>query len=487
MISPIHRAVGLPFIGACVIALLMGCSGQSNMSVDPKPVELDLAQIVERDTLRVITRNHPLTYYLFKGTRRGFDYELLQKYAEEQNLVLEVILPPTWNDMIPYLLEGKGDVIASMMTITDDRSERISFTDPYQHVWQVAVGRSDVPPPRTIDELAGRTVLVREGSSYDERLRALRDSTGLAFTIQYLDELTVAEDPIQVVANGGSDLTIVDNTIAQLEQQFNPDLLIGASLTEQQEIAWGVRSNSPELLASLNEFVDRNDRSAFYNILKKRYFESPRRFRIHRTHQMALNQEGRLSRYDDFFRAAEDEVGIDWRLLAAQAYHESRFYPEQVSWAGAIGLMQLMPETAATLGVDDLYDPEQNIRGGSRYLRQLLDVMNENLGENAGDFRNQISFALAAYNAGLGHVFNARRLVREQHGNPDIWDEVAQALSLLEQPEYYSQEGYAFVRGKQVTRYVYDILERYEIFSEVIDNARPVDEKEDDALVLSSQ
>ncbi len=466
--------------------MLFGCSGQTDMTLDPKPVDVDLAQIQERDTLRVITRNHPLTYYLYKGTRRGFDFELLQKFADEQGLVLEVVLPPTWEDMIPYLLEGKGDVIASMMTVTDERQERVEFTQPYQQVWQVAVGHQDTLPPRTINELAGRRVLVRKGSSYDEHLRVLRDSTGIAFDIVYHDELGDVEDPIQLVANDRADLTVVDNTIAHLEQQFYPDLRIGASLTESQDIAWAVRPNAPDLLNTLNEFIDRYDRSAFYNILRKRYFESPRRFRIHRSHQIALNQEGRISRYDPFFRDAEAEFGIDWRLLAAQSYHESRFYPEQVSWAGAVGLMQLMPETAEQVGVADLYDPEQNISGGARYLRQLLDVMDENLGENSGDFRNQVSFALAAYNAGLGHVFNARRLVRTQNGNPDNWDEVAAALILLEQPEYYRQEGYAFVRGQQVRQYVDDILHRYDIFTDIIEGI-PFDETpNDDALVLSS-
>jgi peptidoglycan lytic transglycosylase F len=480
------KMYSISLICAASLALLLGCSSQSDLSVDSKPVEFDLAQIQERDTLRVITRNHPLTYYLYKGTRRGFDFELLQKFAEEQGMVLEVVLPPTWNDMIPYLLEGKGDVVASMMTVTDEREARVEFTRPYQEVWQVAVGRTEAQPPRTIEELEGRSVLVRESSSYDERLRALRDSTGISFEIVYHDELTESDDPIQMVANSRADVTIVDNTIAQLEQQFYPDLLIGASLTESQDIAWAVRPNAPELLTALNEFIERYDRSAFYNILKKRYFESPRRFRIHRTHQIALNQEGRISRYDPFFQSAEAEVGIDWRLLAAQAYHESRFYPEQVSWAGAVGLMQLMPETAQDVGVTDLYDPDQNIHGGARYLRQLLDIMEENLGENSSDFRNQVSFALAAYNAGLGHVFNARRLVREQNGNPDNWRDVATALILLEQPEYYRQDGYAFVRGAQVSQYVDDILNRYDIFSDIIDGIPVEDEVDDDAIVLTS-
>lgn len=482
----VYKPIAILSILALIVVVLMpisvllhGCASEVPQPVDPDPIVRDLADVVASDTLRVISRNHPLTYYLHKGTRRGFDFELINRFAEEQGLVVEVVLPPTWGDMIPWLLEGKGDVIASMMTVTPARDERIEFTTPYKTVRQVAVGRRDTLPPMTPEEFAGRTVLVREGSSYDENLRALRDSTGVDFTLIYHDELAELEDPVQLVANGKYPLTVVDNTIAHLEQHFYVDLVIGAALTEDQDIAWGVRPNAPELLAALNEFLDRHDRSAFFNILKKRYFQSPRRFRVHRGIHIAQYQEGRLSRYDDFFRAAADEVDIDWRLLAAQSYHESRFYPDQVSWAGAIGLMQLMPATARSVGVRDIYDPKENIRGGAIYMRRLLDTMDENIGETGQDWRNRISFALACYNAGIGHVFNARRLVREQGNDPDRWEHVADALVLLEKPEYYTREGYAFVRGASVKQYVNDILHRYDIFCDIMERIDSQDSDED--------
>lgn len=482
VITRSHLAVMLALAGGLLLA---GCSLELFPERDPEPVDRDLADILDRDTLRVITRNHPLTYYLYRGTRRGFDFELLNRFAEEQGLVLDVVLPPTWGDMIPYLLSGKGDVIAAMMTVTDDRRQRVAFTRPYQQVWQVAVGRKDTLPPMTIEELEDRTILVREGSSYDERLQELR-ANGLDFEMVYHDERNELEDPVQLVAGDRYPLTVVDNTIARLEQHFYPDLVIGASISEHQQIAWAVRPNAPELLAALNEYLQRQDRSAFFNILKKRYFNSPRRFRIHRGAQVAQFREGRLSRFDDYFRAAADKVGIDWRLLAAQAYHESRFYPDKVSWAGAVGLMQLMPATASSVGVDDLYDPRENIIGGARYLNRLLRIVDENLAPERDDWRNRICFALAAYNAGMGHVFNARRLVREQGGDPDDWIQVADAFVLLEKPEYYRREGYAFVRGRQVRAYVENILHRYDIFSDIVPRTAPDEEKpaEDASLAL---
>lgn len=455
-------------IGATGCSLLPGGIGQ--------PIERDLPDLLQRDTLRVITRNHPLTYYLYRGTRRGFDFELIQKFAQEQGLFLEVVIPPTWSDMIPYLYEGKGDIICSMMSITPEREELVSFTRPYLEVQQVTVGTETEPPPQTLDELKGKTVLIRKDSSYDERLQHLEDE-GVPLHLEYHDELNEVEDPVQFVARGKAPLTVVDDAIARLEQHFYPGLEIGVAVSEPEQVGWAVRPNSPELLAALNEFLERHNRSAFFNILKRRYFDNADRFLRHRTAYNAQFQDGQISRYDEFFQEAGRQTGIDWRLLAAQSYHESRFYPEKVSWAGAVGLMQLMPRTARAMGVSDIYDPEQNILAGARYMRRLYMLYNDSASEE-----DRIRITIAAYNAGIGHIANARRLATELGGDPTHWDDVADALSKLERPEYYQKDGYAFVRGRTVRRYVADVLHRYEIFASLIETQ---EDHPDSTLVLA--
>jgi len=437
----------------------------------PDLVDRDLADIVESDTLRVITRNHPLTFYLYRGMRRGFDFELIQKFAEEKDLVIQVVIPPKWVDMYSYLYEGKGDVIASQMTVTPERNSIVRFTKPYMQVCQVAVGTDESAPPTSLTELEGNSILVRRGSSYDERLRELRRS-GMRFNILYLDEENYSEDPVQLVAQGKYPLTVVDNSIADLEQHFYPGLLSGVKLSDEQDIAWAVRPNSPKLADELNEFLTRQDRSAFFNVLKKRYFKNKDRFLKHRSVQIAFAQKGQLSTYDEIFKKAEEDTEFDWRFLAAQSYHESRFQPDLVSWAGAVGLMQLMPRTARSLGIQNIYDPEENIMGGARYMRYLYT--HYDFPEEEDD---RMRFALAAYNAGLGHIANARRLAGELGGDPDNWNDVARALSKLERPEYYNKEGYAFVRGRSVRRYVADVLHRYQIFQKLMDEEEIEEEK----------
>lgn len=433
----------------------------THMPMQP-PVIRDLPAIQSADTLRVIMENHPLSYYLYKGTRRGFEFELIRKFAEEEGLFIEVVVPPKWSDMIPWLYEGKGDVIAAQMSITDDRSAKVAFTRPYLEVHQVALGTDDTLPPMTPEEFGGRRVLVQKGSAYEEQLVKLQLS-GVNVKIDYLDEENEVDDHVQFVARGRHPLTVVDNTIAQLERQFYPGLVVGAQVSESDSIAWAVRPNAPDLLTKLNKFLDDYDRSAYFNILKRRYFDSPNRFLKHRSAQISLVQQGKLSPYDELFQTAGDESSIDWRLLAAQSYHESRFATDKVSWAGAVGLMQLMPRTGRSVGVQDLYDPEENVRGGARYLRQLFRLY-----ESIPDPMDRVRFTLAAYNAGPTHVRNARQLAALEGKNSNAWEPISEALVQLEKPEIYKQEGFDFVRGRAVVRYVDDVLDRWDIFRSIV-------------------
>ncbi len=457
------NAVVVPAVISIILVFYLGQAGSNRGSAEEelKPIDRDLSEIVYNDTLRIITRNHPLTYYLYRGSRRGFDYELIKKFAEEQGLFLEVIVPPRWIDMIPYLYEGKGDIITSMMTVTPEREEKVDFTRSYMEVWQVAVGTDNNPPPMTLDELNGRTVLVRKGSSYQERLQELVQQ-GLDIRIEVLDDSVEIIEPVELVAQGLVPLSVVDNTIARLEEQFFPGLVEGVKLTEAQNIAWAVRPNSPELKEALNEFLTRYYRSAYFNILKKRYFENKNHFLRHRSAQLALARQGQISKYDDIFRAAAEETGFDWRLLAAQSYHESRFYRDNTSWSGAVGLMQLMPRTAEVMGVTDIYDPWQNIFGGARYLRILFDLYDDLEPDD------QLAVTLASYNVGQGHIEDAMKRAVATNRNPSDWDELRYCLAELEIPEVYQEAKYGYCRGRSVVAYVEDVLHRFEIFKHLV-------------------
>ncbi len=432
-----------------------------------EPAAIDLDSIQARDTLRVITRNHPLMYYLYRGARRGFEYELIKKFAEEQDLYLDLVIPPRFEDMIPYLLEGKGDVIAAMLTHTEDRAGYMDFSRPYLEVRQVLVGTEDNPPPETLEDLAGRRITVRRSSSYEERLRELQQQ-GIPLIIESPIDSLNDQEPVELVARGLANYTVVDNVIARMEQAFYPNLVIGMPVTESQHIAYGIRPNAPQLAEALDEFVSRYRKSSYFAILQRRYFQHSPRFLRHRSAQLALRMEGRISRFDPLFKAAGERYGFDWRLLAALSYVESNFYPDSKSWAGAMGLMQLMPITAEELGVENIYDPRENIMGGARYMRFLMKQY-----DDVETDYDRLAFALGSYNVGWGHVQDARRWALAHGKDHNSWNEVRKVMAQFDQPEFYRDSRNGYFKGRYVVAYVDNVLNRYSAFVRLVPKDTP--------------
>ena len=250
------------------------------------------------------------------------------------------------------------------------------------------------------------------------------------------------------------ELTVADSNILAIEQSYRDDVRPVYTLGEPREIAWAVRPGDTALLAEVNRFWRQEYRGEFHNILSKRYFANSRR--IARLQQ--AREDGALSPYDDLFRKWADQTGIDWRLLAAQAFVESEFDPGSESWAGAVGLMQVLPQTAEQVGVDgDLRDPETGIRAGALYLDYLIDRFDPAL-----PLADRLRFALAAYNAGLGHVLDGRRLARAKGLDPDLWfDNVDRVLPLLSRQDYANQSRYGYCRCRETLAYVRQIDDAY--------------------------
>ncbi|MDX1390682.1 MAG: transporter substrate-binding domain-containing protein, partial [Acidobacteriota bacterium] len=341
---------------------------------------------------RILTRNGAASYFLYRGEQMGFEFELAQDFARSVGCRVRVIVPPSHDLLIPWLLEGRGDLIAAAMTITPERAETVAFTRPYNQVSEVVVARIDDDTLDSMEDLAGRTLSVRPSSSYHRTLSRLQPEIG--FAIDPVPENVDTETLIAGVADGRLDLTVADSNIVDIELTYRDTIRGALVLGEPSEIAWVVRPEDVRLKEAADRYLDSAYRGAFYNGLQKKYFKSPRTVR-----QMATERprrRGRLSEYDDLLRRFADEIGIDWRLLAAQCYQESRFDPTAESWAGALGLMQVLPATAVQMGVEgDLREPETGIRAGALYLQWLMDQFEPTLPPE-----ERLLFALAAYNAG---------------------------------------------------------------------------------------
>lgn len=423
----------------------------------------DLAEVKKHRVLRVLTRNNAVSYFLLRGEAAGFDHDLMKRFADQLEVRLQMVVPPSHADLVPWLLQGKGDVIAASYTVTADRGKQVAFSVPYLEVQELLVQRASEPLLKTAADLGGRRIRVRPGSSYQATLERLR-ARGAAFTVELAASDEETEQLVAGVASGAVDLTVADSHLFQAERVWRTDVVAAFPLEagEKKQLAFAVRPADRELKSALDRFVRQTYKGLEYNLSWRRYFEDTRIATELRA-QDAGTLQG-LSTYDPLFRKFAQMYGFDWRLLAAQAYQESRFDPVARSLAGAVGLFQVMPRTARELGFSRLESPEECAHAGIKHLSRLADRL-----ETALPVQQRMRFALAAYNAGWGHLADARQLARAQRLDPDRWfKNVERAMLLLQQPAYYAHARHGYVRGTEPVRYVSEIQTRYENYLKLV-------------------
>jgi membrane-bound lytic murein transglycosylase F len=422
----------------------------------------DLTEIKQRKVLRVLTRNNPSTYFVLHGRIMGFEYDLAREFAERHGLHAEFIVVPTRAGLFSWLRQGRGDIVAAGITATQARGRRdLSFSRPYHYVSEVLVARAADSTLSSPLDLAGRTIVVRQSSSYWETVETLRDG-GIDVELLPAPEGLETEEIIDAVARGEYDLTVADSHLLNIELSWRDDIVDAFTLRDSVRHSWVVRQGDDELRAAVDSFFNAEYRGTFYNVTRGKYFGNSKRERTHATARSA--RTGTISPYDDLIRRYSGTYDFDWRLISAQAYQESRFDPSVVSFAGAIGLLQLLPRTAQELGFDDPRIPEQGVHAGVMYLRHLYDRL-----DDVPDPEDRLRFALASYNAGFGHVSDARRLTAELGGDPDVWiGGVEDVMPLLMKREYHSRTRYGYCRCLEPVRYVRLIGERYRAYSDAV-------------------
>ena len=421
--------------------------------LDERTVEQrDWPAILKAGRLRLLTLNTPTTYYLWRGALLGFDYELVRSFADQHDLALEVLVAAQHDELFDWLEEGRGDLIAAGLTPTPERIARgLRFTRPYVKIRETFV--TGGKPIVDLAGLAGQRVVVNPNTSYAATLTDLQSQADfeLAFDTRQTQAI------LEAVAGGEIDATLADSHRARLAATFHPNLNLGLAFAEQG-LAWAVREDHGELHRRLDEFIKDGYRGYEFNVLYNKYFVNQRR--------MAQQREERitgaaLSPFDDIVRPLAEDAGIDWRLVIAQMYQESGFDPKRVSFAGAEGLMQVLPRTAQEVGEDPkrLAEPEIGIRAGVRYLAWTRNRFPDlPVGE-------QLLFALAAYNAGAGHVRDGRRLARRLDLDGSLWfGNVEQAMLKLSEPRHARESTHGYVRGSEVVRYVREIHDRYRVY-----------------------
>ena len=416
----------------------------------------DLDGMLERRLVRILVPYNKMFYFHDGAKERGIVHDagqelekwLNRKYGQK-NLPIRVVFIPTSREfLLEDLIDGVGDIAAGNLTVTPERQTVVDFTEPTpQPVDEIVVTGPAAPPLTSLQDLSKIPIYVRKTSSYYEHLQAMDDEQSLGLNIRFVDEVLEDEGILEMVSAGMIPLAVVDNHKAAFWAQVFPNLTLREDLVINRggRIAWAVRKQSPKLVSELNLFRKTTDRTVgLSNMLLKRYLETTRYV------DNALEDQA-LAKYDalkNHFEKYAQKYGLDALLLMAQGYQESHLRQSVRSPSGAVGIMQVLPRTAAKPPIeihDVAKDPEQNIHAGVKYMRHLIDTY---LDDPQIDPKDQYLLALAAYNAGPRNLKKMREWTKKAGLNPNIWFN-------------HVEQGAAKIIGRETVQYVSNIYKYY--------------------------
>ena len=394
------------------------------------PFTGDLDAMVKRRLIRAGVVFNRTQYFIDKGVQRGISYESIKLFEDELNKRLKTgllkvhvaIVPLARAQLFPALEAGKVDLVAAALTITPERRKVADFSTPTRtEVAEIPVTPPGSPVIASADDLSGREVFVRRSSSYYESLQQLNQSLASRnkppVIIKEAPDALEDDDLIEMVNAGLVDITIVDDFVAEFWQQVFPDVQIhkSAAVRTGGEIAVGVRKNSPKLLKAANVWIkEYGPRTAFGNTMERRYLDSATYVR----NAASEAERAKLRALVKLFETYGGQYNVDYLLMAAQGYQESRLDQSAKSHVGAIGVMQVMPATGKDLSVGDITKVEPNIHAGVKYFRFMMDEFYK---DEPMDELNKGLMTLASYNAGPGRIRQIRRETERRGLNPNVW------------------------------------------------------------------
>jgi len=437
-----------------------------------------LGRILDRGKLVAVTDYNSISYFVYRGEPMGYQYEMLKQFAGYLDVRLEVVVENNLEKAFQLLNDEEIDLIAMSLTVTKERSHKVDFTDPYTHTRQVLVQRKpenwkkmkdynevEANMVRSTLDLAGKKITIQRNSSFRNRLIHLSEEIG--------DTIYITEDPdreveelIKAVADGEVDYTVADEYIALVNSKYYTNIDVKTPLSFPQKVSWAVKKGNDSLKVAINKWLEEYNNSLLSRVTYNKYFKNPRSVNIVQSEFHSISG-GKVSDYDDIIKRVSEQYDIDWRLLASLIYQESRFQPDARSWVGAFGLMQLMPQTARFYGIDSTSSIEEQITAGVKFLKWVDEHLPDEINEE-----ERVKFILASYNAGIAHVFDARRLAVKYNKNPNIWTyNVDSFLLNKSKPAYYrdSVVKYGYCHGEESYNFVNEILERYEHYKNVLD------------------
>lgn len=447
-----------------LLSFFFSCNSNKQEKKEAVSIAVDLTQIKEKGEITAVTLYSSTSYFQYKMQSMGYEYDLIKDFAKKQDLKLKIKVAKNTGALIEMLNNGEADVVAFPIPINNQLKQDVIYCGRGSESSQVLIQRANKGDTilKNVTELIGKDVYVKSRTKYDDRLTHLNEELGGGIHIHTIENDSIStEDLIEMVSLGKIPYTITDDKIARLNKTYFWNLNVNLHVSFPQRSFWVVRKDSPDLAKAINDWASDKKGKRSIRAVAKRYFELGKR---PQSAEIPPIRDGHLSPYDLLFKKHAKNIGWDWQLIASISFQESRYNPNVVSWAGAEGLMGIMPNTAKALGVTphELKDPDTGIRTGVDCLRRFRQGFSK-----ITDPQEKIKFTLAAYNAGIGHVYDAQRLAEKYGKNPKVWDNnVAEYIRLKNDPEYYNDPvcKHGYLRGSETFNYVKEVLERYNYY-----------------------
>ena len=441
----VERIPGTLLLAFLAVVLLLG------PGCTPQPRALD--EIRARGKLRVVTLNNPTSFYFGTHGAEGLEFELTRAFAEELGVTLVITPVADTRAMQAELAAGRADMAAARITADDSWAGIANASDPYDQVPQLVVYRRGEKRPRGSLQIESARLAVRAGSPQEQMLDHMRRT--VAPTLAWVSTAPSSADPLEDVQTGQADYALVDAREYSFARHLYPKVAIGFALPTERPTQWMVQEKAHDLLETANRFLRIAARTGKLAAIIQHSSGDARRFEYLESRNFQAHVLERLPRLRSWFEEAAAQTGVDWRLLAAIGYQESKWNPVAESGDGALGIMMLTGDTAAELGVKDRTNPRESIFGGARYFVEVREKIPDRIPEP-----DRTWFTVASYNVGFGHLEDARVLAQERGKNPDLWTDVREHLPLLAQERWYQKAKRGYARGWEPVQFV-DGVQRY--------------------------
>ncbi len=426
--------------------LLAGCQKKQT---DPKVLE----EILARGELHVVTVNSPTSYYLGTHGAEGLEFALARAFAQELGVTLVMRPVPNVAALQAELAAKRADIAAAQLTADDSWLRVGDAAEPYEQVQQLVVYRRGELRPRGTIQIESAKLAVRSGSPQERILQKLKST--VAPNLEWVATAPRSADPLEDVDSGQANYAIVDAREFSFARHLYPNVRVGFTLPSSRPAQWIVRKGATHLLAEVNRFFATVKQNGQFAEFSARATGNGRKFEYQESLRFQEHIAARLGAFRHWFEEAGAQTGIDWRLLAAIGYQESKWNPKAESGDGALGVMMLTADTARAMGCTDRTNPRQSIFAGAKYFAEVLRKIPARIPEP-----DRTWLAVASYNVGYGHLEDARVLAQSRGKNPDSWMDVREQLPLLAQERWYTRAKRGYARGWEPVQYV-DRVQRF--------------------------